>query len=433
MARESAVVQGPFPVGLNPAPLALAFSKAYKRQQLNGLKPRGKSAAMNVTCPSCATRYSVAENMLSAAGRMMRCAQCAYTWWHHPHSAPTPQHIQAQALAQQAAAVPQAPVPVPVPVPAPEPELEEEEEEFEEPEEREEEEREEKEREEKEREEKEREEEEEVDLSDEKIEEEEEEFEEPEEREEEEREEKEREEKEREEEEEVDLSDEKIEEAFGTEEPDPIESMMDAPSDDDESEIDPDKIPDPEPLPESLTTPDGDDEDEDEDEEEGNSRIGLIIAAVAGGLLLVTLAVFVLMSKQIASWIPATSSVYESIGLNSKTLGEGLSIPGNKMQSERVTDKDSETLIVRGIIRNITKEQLALPMLRLSLFNGENKVVQTKVIKPRAPVLAGNKSIGFEIKLKDPAATARRIEVTFSEPMKGGPAAKPGKAKADTK
>ena len=382
MARESAVVQGPSPVGLNPAPLALAFSKAYKRQQLNGLKPRGKSAAMNVTCPSCATRYSVAENMLSAAGRMMRCAQCAYTWWHHPHSAPTPQHIQAQALAQQAAAVPQAPVPVPVPAPEPEPEeLEEEEEEFEEPEEREEEE-----------------------LEEEEL----------------------------EEEEEVDLSDEEIEEAFGTEEPDPIESMTDAPSDDDESEIDPDKIPDPEPLPESLTTPDGDDEDEDEDEEEGNSRIGLIIAAVAGGLLLVTLAVFILMSKQIASWIPAMSSVYESIGLNSKTLGEGLSIPGNKMQSERVTDKDSETLIVRGIIRNITKEQLALPMLRLSLFNGENKVVQTKVIKPRAPVLAGNKSIGFEIKLKDPAATARRIEVTFSEPMKGGPAAKPGKAKADT-
>ena len=323
---------------------------------------------MNVTCPSCATRYSVAENMLSAAGRMMRCAECAYTWWHHPHSPPTPQHIQAQALAQQAAAAPQAPAPMPIPEPEPEPE---EEEEFEEPE--------------------------------------------------------------TEESEDPELSDEEIEEAFGTEEPDSIESMTDAPAkDDDGSEIDPDKIPDPEPLPESLTNPGGGDEDEneDEDEEEGESRIGLIIAAVAGGLLLVTLAVFLLMSQQIASWIPGMSSVYESIGLNKKILGEGLRIPNNKLQSERIPGKDSETLIVRGVIRNITKEQLALPMVRLSLFNGEGKVVQTKVIKPRAPVLAGNKSIGFEIKMKDPAATARRIEVTFSEPMKGGPAAKP---KADEK
>lgn len=157
----------------------------------------------------------------------------------------------------------------------------------------------------------------------------------------------------------------------------------------------------------------------DEDEEEGESRIGLIIAAVAGGLLLVTLAVFLLMSQQIASWIPGMSSVYESIELNKKILGEGLRIPDNKLQSERIPGKDSETLIVRGVIRNITKEQLALPMVRLSLFNGEGKVVQTKVIKPRAPVLAGNKSIGFEIKMKDPAATARRIEVTFAETPKG--------------
>jgi hypothetical protein len=337
--------------------------------------------------------------MLSAAGRMMRCAECAYTWWHHPHSAPTPQHIQAQALAQQAAAAPQAPAPMPIPEPEPEPE---EEEEFEEPE---------------------TEESEDPELSDEEIPEpepepeEEEEFEEP----------------ETEESEDPELSDEEIEEAFGTEEPDSIESMTDAPAkDDDGSEIDPDKIPDPEPLPESLTNPGGGDEDEneDEDEEEGESRIGLIIAAVAGGLLLVTLAVFLLMSQQIASWIPGMSSVYESIGLNKKILGEGLRIPNNKLQSERIPGKDSETLIVRGVIRNITKEQLALPMVRLSLFNGEGKVVQTKVIKPRAPVLAGNKSIGFEIKMKDPAATARRIEVTFSEPMKGGPAAKP---KADEK
>ncbi|MGA0393669.1 MAG: DUF3426 domain-containing protein, partial [Rhodospirillales bacterium] len=195
-----------------------------------------------------------------------------------------------------------------------------------------------------------------------------------------------------------------------------------------EAEIDPDKIPDPDPIPESLTSPDDDDVDEDEDEE-GSSKLGLVIAMVAAGLILVLVAVFFLMSKQIASWFPGTASIYESIGLNQTTLGEGLRIPENKLQLSRTNKGDTEILTVRGVIRNITKEERPIPMIKLSLFNGENKEVQSKVVKPRAPVLAGEKSLGFAIKLENPAATARRIEVTFSEPTKGGPAAKPDKPK----
>lgn len=331
---------------------------------------------------------------MPAAGRMMRCAQCAYTWWHHPHSAPTPQHVQAQSTAQQASvAQTQAPAQAPVPAPAPMPEPEEEEVEVEEEE-----------------------------YEEEELEEVEEEVE------------------EESESEEPELSDEEIEEAFGTDEPDPIESMTDAPqedraTEDDEQEIDPDLIPDPEPLPDSLTAPDDDDEDEDDEEEEGGSRLGLIIAMVGVGLLLVLVAVFFLMSKQIASWVPATASIYESIGLNHKSLGEGLEIQNIKW--ERVTLKNkSEGLAVRASIKNVTKEKKSVPYVRVTLLNNEDKPVQAKDVKPRKSTIDPGRSIIFRYQFDEPAATARRGILGFTEgpAMKKDGAAKPKeKPKADAK
>ncbi|MEQ8192909.1 MAG: hypothetical protein RIB59_00325, partial [Rhodospirillales bacterium] len=238
---------------------------------------------------------------------------------------PNPQHVQAQVTAQQPAA-PVMAAPRPVPVPEPEPVFEDE------------------------------------DIEDE--EEEEESFEEADFQEEEDEEE---EVEEHEEPATPDLTEEEIRKAFGNEEPEPIESMTDAPPEDradDDAELDPDKIPDPEPLPESLTSPD--DDDFEDEEEESKSRLGLVLAAVGGGLLLVLLAVFILMSKQIASWVPGMAGVYSAIGLNAVTLGEGLEI--RNIKSERVTSQKGESLVVRGFIQNTTREKIAVPMIKVALY-----------------------------------------------------------------
>lgn len=39
---------------------------------------------MIVTCPVCSTRYLVDPRALGAAGRRVRCANCAHTWYQNP-------------------------------------------------------------------------------------------------------------------------------------------------------------------------------------------------------------------------------------------------------------------------------------------------------------------------------------------------------------
>jgi len=42
---------------------------------------------MILTCPACATRYLVEPRVLGAAGRTVRCARCAHSWYEPPPAA----------------------------------------------------------------------------------------------------------------------------------------------------------------------------------------------------------------------------------------------------------------------------------------------------------------------------------------------------------
>lgn len=39
---------------------------------------------MIITCPSCSTRFQIADNALGPAGRKVRCAKCGENWWQDP-------------------------------------------------------------------------------------------------------------------------------------------------------------------------------------------------------------------------------------------------------------------------------------------------------------------------------------------------------------
>jgi predicted Zn finger-like uncharacterized protein len=75
---------------------------------------------MILTCPACATRYSVAEGAVPAAGRTVRCAACAHSWRATPAEAepaprlsfePEPVAAGASAASLAAGPVPAAAVP----------------------------------------------------------------------------------------------------------------------------------------------------------------------------------------------------------------------------------------------------------------------------------------------------------------------------------
>ncbi|MEQ8194572.1 MAG: FxLYD domain-containing protein, partial [Rhodospirillales bacterium] len=77
-----------------------------------------------------------------------------------------------------------------------------------------------------------------------------------------------------------------------------------------------------------------------------------------------------------------------------------------------------------GFIQNTTREKIAVPMIKVALYNADNKEVQAVMVTPRTPQVDPGKSLGFRAQIDDPAATARRFEVTFTE-AKSAPGTQP--------
>jgi hypothetical protein len=68
-------------------------------------------------------------------------------------------------------------------------------------------------------------------------------------------------------------------------------------------------------------------------------------------------------------------------------------------------------------------------MIKVALYNAENKEVQAVMVSPRTAHIDAGQSLGFRAQIDDPAASARRFEVTFTEAKaapQGAPQAAPG-------
>ena len=202
--------------------------------------------------------------------------------------------------------------------------------------------------------------------------------------------------------------------------PEPFGSMMDG-VDDDEDGMEGinslDDLEDPEPIPESLMSYESDDDDEDEDDEEddegGGLPIGLILGVFFLFLIVGTLAGGFFARDMVQEMVPQTKPLYEMIGLG-EPLGTGLDI--QDVRSQRGTEGEVDVLIITGTVANITDTPKDVPLIRISLFNGDNEEVQFLNLEPEHGQIPAGEKIEFKGSIMDPAATARRMEVTFTEP-----------------
>ena len=181
-------------------------------------------------------------------------------------------------------------------------------------------------------------------------------------------------------------------------------------ADDDDGPIDPDSIPDPEPIPESLSAP----QTSGDDAEPGNRGKLIIIGAAALVVVLLGAGLFFGRGLIVSMW-PGANNIFSMIGLSADTLGAGLDI--RNVKSERETKDDVDILVVRGIVANVGEEPRMVPLIRVSLYNSDDKEVQSVVVTPTKAELKPKATVGFKARLEDPPASARRLEVTFSRPQ----------------
>ncbi|WP_337997635.1 DUF3426 domain-containing protein [Oleispirillum naphthae] len=121
---------------------------------------------------------------------------------------------------------------------------------------------------------------------------------------------------------------------------------------------------------------------------------------------------------QIVQRFPGAAPLYKSLGVPIEVLGDGLEFRG--VTSEMVKEGKLSVLLVRGVIANVVKEDRPVPLLRLVLLDTGGSTIQEAYAKPRKDSLEGGAQVGFQIRMEDPSAAAVRYEVTFAE----APAAK---------
>ncbi len=150
-------------------------------------------------------------------------------------------------------------------------------------------------------------------------------------------------------------------------------------------------------------------------EEAAGRRRGTALLWVSIVLLLLLGAgaygVFAFQDRLVALWPPAAQYL-DTLGLRRHVVGAGLTFRDSS--SERVTQGDRESLVVRGVIANVTEQARDIPLMRLALFD-DRTPVQDKVVRPPVDHLDGGATAAFRIVLEQPHPKATRFEVTFTD------------------
>jgi len=228
-----------------------------------------------------------------------------------------------------------------------------------------------------------------------------------------------------------DLSDEDIDGLFDDEEATGISSMIESsPDSDDDNEgfDDFEDIPDPEPLPESLTGALDDDDDEEDDIPAGRvPRRKIPKKKGKGGLIAFIIILLLLIGVGVAGYffralvveiVPEAKVVYDTVGLDTGVLGDGLEI--RNVESSRATEGGIDILIVSGSVVNVVDVPAPVPLIQVVLLDADGVELQAIPQEPSQHELQPGQSIEFSIRIDEPSPLSRRMEVTFAPRGDGG-------------
>lgn len=141
----------------------------------------------------------------------------------------------------------------------------------------------------------------------------------------------------------------------------------------------------------------------------------LLILLLLGGL---GGAAYVFQDR-LVGYVPMAHEILSEAGLRREKAGAGLELR-HAGAPERFVHNDTEVLIVRGIIANISDRQRPVPTMKLVLLDKTKQPVQEKLQQPPVTQLDPGGTSSFRIVLERPDPNAVEVNVLFVEAVEPG-------------
>jgi len=330
---------------------------------------------MIISCPNCSAHYSVPITALGEEGRTLRCAKCAHTWEQLPYEESILE-LDEHEVTTAPPPPPPAPEPLPDPEPEPEPMFEPEpepepvietmadDEPTPAPES--------------------------VHTSDS--------F------------------------DDTDMpSDEELNDIFGDDDIEPMQSMAESMySKDDIDDLDSlDDLDDPDPIPEVFTAP--------VRHKEKKKKKGSFFKFLFWLIFILALLIGCLHFGRslIMQFVPQAAPVYNIYDSSFSKVQDMLGMKPQlsdlmeirDVHSSRRKEGNDNLLIIAGDVGNISESSQVVPQIRVSLFDATDAEVQFVIVDTKDKEVAAGGTTPFEALIKNPIASARRLEVTFVDPQ----------------
>ncbi len=137
----------------------------------------------------------------------------------------------------------------------------------------------------------------------------------------------------------------------------------------------------------------------------------VVIAILAAGL--------VAREQIVQAWPPA-AKLYSAVGLGAAlpvAPGDGLEV--RHVTSKRVMEDGAQVLVIEGEVANVSQGVREVPPLRGTLRDAQEHDLQQWTFGASASKLQPGETASFSTKLKNPAAAATGISITFAPSDKG--------------
>mgnify|MGYP003674753333 CR=1 FL=1 len=132
----------------------------------------------------------------------------------------------------------------------------------------------------------------------------------------------------------------------------------------------------------------------------------LILALVVAGLVAGSI---VYRTEIVTIWPPA-GKLYRSVGLS---LEPPFTLATDEVKFENVIRDGGTVLLVTGVIRNNGSIKQAIPLLQVTLLDGQQKAIHHWTAQVEQTILGPDESVAFQTQLRNPPDSARFLKVDF--------------------